>query len=337
MQHKLRLVAASAAAIALAALVPAGQAGAQAPGKGDGIGVVGNFTPGKAVAAPGEIGTRSASSGANSGDFTGDGVPDILARQADNGTLKVYPHSGAFNGTSTYQAAVPINYGWGGFRWVGQGRINGDTLGDVVSIGYDGTMRVYPHSGTFNGTGTLTAASIVGYGWNVNDLVAFGDITGDGYDDIVARGAGTDYAYLYQHSGVLNGTSTFLAPVPLVYGVQHTVELNLADVTLDGYLDVLYLEPADTLGVFSFRDGPKNENGNPTGAQWDIGYGWSSINAITVTDVNRDGRPDVLGRNGWGDLLAYPHAPLWDQYNPLGTLQGSVHLGSGWQTNNVIS
>ncbi|NUS63166.1 MAG: hypothetical protein HOQ46_05890 [Saccharothrix sp.] len=337
MQLKLRHVAAAAAAITLVALAPAGQAGAQAPDKNDGIATVDGFKPGKAVAAPGEIGTRSASSGASSGDFTGDHAFDILARQADNGTLKVYPHSRAFDGIRTYRPAVPINYGWSGFRWIGQGRINGDALADVISIDQDGTMRVCPHSGNFNGTATLAPQSVVGYGWNVNDLVAFGDLTGDGFDDIVARGAGTDYAYLYEHSGVLDGLNTFKAPITILEGVRNTVEINLADITLDGYLDVLYLEPADTLGVFSFVDGPVDENGNTPGMQWDLGYGWSTLNAITVSEVNGDGYPDVLGRRRNGELVVYPHSPTWNANNPLATLQSPVLLGYGWNTNNVIS
>lgn len=104
----------------------------------------------------GDIGARSASSGARSGDFTGDGLPDILARQADNGTLKVYPHANDFDGgLGTFEPAVNINYGWSGFRWIGAGRISDDKLADVVSIDGDGTMRVYPHTGTFDGLNTL--------------------------------------------------------------------------------------------------------------------------------------------------------------------------------------
>ncbi|GAA1330930.1 FG-GAP repeat domain-containing protein [Saccharothrix algeriensis] len=336
MQHKLRLFAVATAAALAGSLVSAGASAAAEPaGTGEGIRVVGDFRPAKA--APGEVGHRSATSGGRSGDFTTDYVPDIMARQGNDGTLKVYPHSRSFQGIYTYQPAVAINYGWSGFRWVGQGRINADTNADVVSIDQQGTMRVYPHSGVFNGTATLAPPTVVGYGWNVNDLVAFGDLTGDGYDDIVARGRGGNYAYLYEHSGAYNGVSTFKAPITLLEGVRNTVEMNLADITLDGVPDLVYLEPADTLGVFSFMDGPPDENGYPLGDQWDLGYGWDTLNAVTVTEVNGDGRPDVMGRRHNGDLVVYPHAPTWNPANPLATLQAPVLLGWGWQTNDVIS
>ncbi|GAA0223627.1 hypothetical protein GCM10010492_22150 [Saccharothrix mutabilis subsp. mutabilis] len=334
MQLKLRLLAVATAVTATIPIIPVAVAAAQgAPATATTMRAVDGFTPGRA----GGISTRSASSGGRSGDFTTDGWQDIMARQADNGVLKVYPNSKSFNGIYTYQPAVTINTGWSGFRWIGQGRINGDSHADVVSIDNGGVMRVYPHSGTFNGLSTLAPSSIVGYGWHINDLVALGDVTGDGYDDIVARGVGSDYAVLYEHSGVYNGVSTFKAPVNILSGVRYTVEMNLADMTLDGVLDVVYLEPADVLGVFSFMDGPLDPNGNPTGAQWTLGWGWSTLNAVTISDVDNDARPDVLGRRHNGELVAYRHSPTWDANNPLQTLQAPVLMGWGWNTNDVIS
>jgi len=338
MQQKLRILAASVAAVAFASVITAGSGVASAEDKapaGSGL-RAGNVLPGKA--ADGGIGIQSSSSGANSADFTGDGRPDILARQADNGVLKVYPHSGSFSGTSTFQPSININYGWGGFRWIGTAFVNADQRPDVVGIDGDGTMRVYPHSGTFNGTSTLTSPTVLGYGWNINDLVLFGDFTGDGYSDIIARRTGGDIAYLYQHNGVLAGTSTYSAPVALVYGVRNTVELNMAEVTRDGFPDLVFLEPASTLGVFSFVDGPTDpETGYPTGWSWPLGYGWNIMNAVTLSEVNGDGVVDILGRRQNGELYVYPHSGNWDANNSTATLISPTYLGAGWNTNNVIS
>jgi hypothetical protein len=338
MQQKLRVLAASVAAVAFASLITTGSgvASAEENAPADfGLRASG-VLPGKAAA--GGIGVQSSSSGANSADFTGDGKLDILARQADNGVLKVYPHSGSFNGTNTFQPAVNINFGWGGFRWIGTGFVNADQKPDVIGIDGDGTMRVYPHSGAFNGTSTLTSSTVLGYGWNINDLVLFGDFTGDGFSDIVARRTGGNIAYLYQHNGALAGTSTYSSAVPLINGVANTVEMNMADVTKDGFPDIVFLEPASTLGVFSFMDGPTDpETGFPTGWSWVLGYGWNIMNAVTLSEVNGDGLVDVLGRRQNGDLYAYPHSGTWDPNNSTATLTSPTYLGAGWNTNNVIS
>ncbi|MEO6090550.1 MAG: VCBS repeat-containing protein [Umezawaea sp.] len=306
---------------------PAGRTGAGAEMR------AGAVQPGKVSG----ISAQSSSSGANSADFTGDGRPDILARQADNGVLKVYPHSGTFNGTGTYQAATTISYGWGGFRWIGTGFVNNDSLPDVVGIDGNGVLKAYPHSGSFNGTGTITAPTVLGYGWNINDLIVVGDFTGDGLTDIMARQVGGNILNLYQHSGSFSGTSTYLPPVAIVIGVANAVDINFGDFTRDGYPDLLFQEPANTLGVFSFQDGPKDSNGNPTGWSWDLGYGWNITNFIGVTDVNSDGAVDVLGRRQNGELYVYPHSGTFNPNNALTTLNGPVYLGAGWNTNNVIS
>ncbi|WP_086661383.1 FG-GAP repeat domain-containing protein [Lentzea kentuckyensis] len=276
----------------------------------------------------GDIGARSASSGARSGDFTGDGLPDILARQADNGVLKVYPHGNSFDGgLGTFQPAVTINHGWSGFRWIGAGRITDDALADVVSIDVGGTMRVYPHSGTFDGLNTLGPSYVLSYGWNINDLVFLHDFNGDGRDDIIARRAGTEMAYIYRHLGNFGEVARYSEPQPLVYGVRYAVDLNMADVTFDGYPDLLYLDPADTLRVFSF----------PQEANYTLGYGFTTLNFVGVNSYSGDAWPDLIGRRHNGELVGYRHSQTWNPADPLATFQAPTLMGYGWNTNNVIS
>ena len=304
-----------------------------------------HYTP----ASRGGFSTQSASSGASSGDFTGDGAKDILARHQATGQLKVYPHSGTYNGLATYNPAVVINFGWNGLRWIGQGRFAGNTngtprnLSDVISIGSDGRMIIYPHSGTFNGTSTLRAPSVVvGFNWWVNDLVFVYDINGDGWDDILARRQGTGDTYVYKHSGVFNGTSTFTAPELVVSGGETDLEQNMADVTGDGSPDLLFLQPDGFLSVFSFTDGPIDPTtGKPIGQAYALGFGWNSINAITLTDIDRDGKPDILGRVASnGNLQAYTNTGVWDP-NQFGQAYGvyrpPVVIGFQWQINDVIT
>jgi hypothetical protein len=350
------LVAASAVATAAATAVALGPAASAAPTKPSGpTGPTGpkpnitrhvsHYTPAK----NGGFRTESGSSGASSGDFTGDGAKDILVRHQPTGDLRVYPHSGTYNGLATYTPAVTINFGWNGLRWIGQGRFAGNTngtprnLSDVISIGTDGRMIIYPHSGTFNGTSTLRAPSVVvGFNWWVNDLVFVYDINADGWDDILARRQGTGDTYVYRHSAVFNGTSTFLAPELVTSGGETDLEQNMADVTGDGSPDLLFLQPDGFLSVFSFTDGPVDPvTGKPLGQAYALGYGWNSINAITLTDIDRNGKVDVLGRvTANGNLQAYTNTGLWDpnQFGQAyGTFRVPVVIGFQWQINDVIT
>jgi hypothetical protein len=326
-----RVLAAFAAALVAVSLVPGGASAAPAPKS-----VVKHapikfhIKPASKAKTQGQIGTQSASSGAASGDWTGDGKHDILAREVAGGTLKVYPHSGTFNGSSTFNPAVNINYGWGTFRWIGVGKVNADSLADVLAIDGGGTMRIYPHSGNFSGLTTLSPSVVVGYGWNINDLTFVHDVNGDGFGDVVARRAGTDQLYMYPNTGGLNGLSTFGAPQLIVTGVGEDVELNMADVTRDGVPDLLFLTRDGVLGVFS----PVEEN------SWGLMFGWETMNAVSLADVNFDGNTDILGRTHDGRLQVYPHSGTWAptaRYDAFNTFQAPVFLGWGWNTNNVIS
>lgn len=332
-----RVVAAFAAALVAASMVPGGASAAAptAPKPPKHAEIKMHMMP--AQAKSGELTTASASSGGNAGDWNGDMKHDIMARQADNGALKIYQHHGTYAGTATFEPAVNINYGWGGMRWIGSGRINADGLSDVVAIFPNGGMAVYEHSGSFNGTNTLGAVTPVGGGWYINDIVFLHDVNGDGFDDIVARRAGTDELYIYPHNGKgasgtgINGMNTFGAPQLLATGVRDDVELNMADVTKDGVPDLLFLGSDGWLGVFSPTNG---------GHVWWLSYGWETMNALSLADVNFDGSVDLLGRTQGGVLQAYRHVGTFtptSEYTAFNTFQAPDSLGWGWNTNDVIS
>lgn len=285
------------------------------------------------VAAPApQVSTKSSTGGARSGDFTGDGVADLLARDANNGQLKVYPHAGTYSGTATYRPSVTINFGWGGIRWIGQGDVNGDHLADVVYVDSSGVMRIAVHSGAFNGTATLKPAVVVGTGWTINDLIYTYDWDNDGLDDVLARRAGTGDTYIYYNNG-FNGTATLQAPQLWLSGGAGDIVQSIGDFTGDGVPDSLFVQSNGVMGLFDFTVG--GEEGT-----YALGYGWQTINAITLSDVNIDGRPDVLGRRASDSALtAYTHTGTWAPNADnlaFSTLRSPVVIGYGWNINNVI-
>jgi hypothetical protein len=279
-----------------------------------------------------EVSTRSGNGGARSGDFTGDGISDLLARDARNGELKVYAHAGSYSGTATYRPAVTINFGWAGIRWIGQADMNGDSLADVVYVDSSGVMRVAAHSGAFNGTATLLSGVVIGTGWTINDLITVDDWDGNGLDDIIARRAGTDSTYLYLNSSGINGTNTLVAPQLAVYGpgVAVAVDISFGDFTGDGLTDFVSVQNDGVMGLFDFE----------TGGTYTLGYGWQTNNIITLSDVNVDGLPDVLARRASDSvLLSYTHTGTWapaQDGTAFTTLNGPLVIGFGWNINDVI-
>lgn len=282
-------------------------------------------------AGAGGVSTRSASGGARSGDFTTDTIHDILARDARNGQLKVYPHAGEYHGTTaTFQPATTINYGWGTMRWIGQGEMNGDGRNDVLYIDPYGVMRMAQHSGTWSGTGTLLSGVVIGTGWHINDLVYTDDFDADGFDDVLARRAGTGNVYWYRNSG-LSGTAMFQAPQLAVSGTEGDLEQTMGDFTNDSVTDLLFIQSNGVLGLFDFV----------SGKTWAIGYGWQTINAITIADVTLDGAIDIVGRRKSDNaLLVYENTAFWSP-QPNGTaystLRAPVLIGYNWHINNVIT
>ena len=98
------------------------------------------------------------------GDFTGDGKPDVLALTAGN-VLYVYPG----NGTGGWLAPTVVTAGFGAFNTlVGAGDVTGDGKADVLARrAADGALVLY--AGT--GAGKVTAGRVVLTGWGAYPTV----------------------------------------------------------------------------------------------------------------------------------------------------------------------
>lgn len=280
--------------------------------------------------APAARHERAAGGGGRSHDFTGDGIPDILARQFGS-SLMVYENGGSFNGTATYPRATFINGGWGGFSWIGTADLNGDGFADVVATDFGGNMYAAIHSGQFAGTRTLQAGLVfLGSGWTINDLVYVYDFDGDGLDDILARRGGTGDSYVYFNNG-LDGTNTLQAPQLFVSGGESDQYQGMADIDGDGSPDFVYLDSGFLVMLAV--------NESTFGI---LGYGWDTVNSITFTDVDHNGRDDIIAkRNSDSALLAYQRTATWvvnpDDGTAYGTFNAPVTVGFNWYINDIIA
>jgi hypothetical protein len=116
------------------------------------------------------------------GDYTNDGVPDLIAR-TKGGEVRIYPMTASFG----FPWQMVVATGWQGARSItGTGAVNADANADVVVLRTDGSVRVY--RGT--GPGALGEYEVRLTGQtDVTRLLGVGDLTGDGPADLLATSA----------------------------------------------------------------------------------------------------------------------------------------------------
>ncbi|SEP03170.1 FG-GAP-like repeat-containing protein [Actinacidiphila rubida] len=127
------------------------------------------------------------------GDVTGDGRPDLLARDS-GGSLYLYAATGA----GVFAPRQLIGRGWNVYGLIAGGHdLHG--LGDGSLVARDAAGILWEYRA--DGRGAFTGRVRIGAGWNVyNALVGVGDIDGDHFDDLIARDAKGDL-YFYSSKG----------------------------------------------------------------------------------------------------------------------------------------
>jgi hypothetical protein len=216
------------------------------------------------------------------GDFTGDGVPDLLAVNSANLTLLPGDGSGGFRNPSR---AATFPTGAGAVAAV-TGDFNGDGHPDLAVLNEDDAdLWVYlgDGAGGFRHTATLSAG-------NAPTGLALRDATGDGRLDLLVGNAFGDVLTL---AG--NGDGTFQP----YRRATREVTLAVADLNGDGRPDfVLADQGLDRVAV-------RYSTPQQTFAQ-DRGDGLLAPGAVQLADLNGDGIPDLLVANSGGNnVLVY--------------------------------
>ncbi|MFI6059896.1 FG-GAP repeat domain-containing protein [Streptomyces sp. NPDC051286] len=100
-----------------------------------------------------------------SGDFTGDGRADLLARDSA-GVLKMYRGTG--DKYRPFQSPFPVGKGWNTYtKLATPGDLNGDGKADLVGVDRNGSLYLY----TSNGSGQFTAPVRIGGGWGTYSIL----------------------------------------------------------------------------------------------------------------------------------------------------------------------
>ncbi len=149
------------------------------------------------------------------GDITYDGVPDLVARVASTGELRIYPMTRTFG----FPWRLSDTADWRGARSItGVGAVNADANGDLVALRTDGSVRLYRGSGP----GVLNWYDTVLTGQtDLTQVIGVGDLTGDGPADLLARSA-NGHLWVYPGDG-RGGFRSSREPVRAPTEVNHVL------------------------------------------------------------------------------------------------------------------
>ncbi|MFE5797213.1 N-acetylmuramoyl-L-alanine amidase [Streptomyces sp. NPDC056503] len=200
-----------------------------------------------------------------------DGTGDAVARDKD-GVLWYYRGSG--NPSAPFKARLRTGGGWQVYnKLLGTGDMTGDGKPDLIARDTTGTLWFY--KGTGDPARPFAARAQVGGGWQVyNELIATGDMTGDGKPDLIARDT-TGTLWFYKNSG--GYPNPYARRVQVGGGWQaYNVMVGPGDLNKDGKPDLV---ARDASGVLWFY---KNTGGypNPYAPKAQIGSGWQGFNLI---------------------------------------------------------
>ncbi|MFE0649275.1 FG-GAP repeat domain-containing protein [Streptomyces sp. NPDC059534] len=229
---------------------------------------------------------------ANPHDFSDNGSPDLLARDA-SGTLwrddtLDWPVAGQ---VTPAKPRVKVGAGWNTYNLIeSAGNIAGAPAGDVLARDTAGVLWSF----LGKGDGTFANRVKVGPGWGVyNKMAAGSDLTGDGKADMVA----TDTAgvlWLYKGTGGWNAPYSGRTKIGPGWGVYNQLAAtgNIAggpagDLVARDASGVLWLYQGKGDGTFAGRVR--------------IGGGWNGYSQLVgVGDANNDGRPDLVAYGAAG-------------------------------------
>jgi hypothetical protein len=239
------------------------------------------------------IGTCSGNGPVATGDFNGDGIPDLVVDCGSSISVQLGVGDGTFQGGTSYGIAAssysPESFGIADF--------NGDGALDIAVDAANGVDVLLGNGdGTF-GSATFFAASPTYY----TEGLAVADFNGDGIPDLATTSAADSYGALWVLLG--NGSGGFGTAHGTTIGYQGS-GLAVGDFDNNGTQDVVVGDSGDPQDRFL----PGNGDGT-FGAGWLVNTGHSLDENLVVGDFNGDGNLDYAetnldynGHSGYGTI-----------------------------------
>jgi hypothetical protein len=221
-------------------------------------------------------------------DMNGDGLPDLVSADF-NVSLFVQTSAGTF--------AAPITLYSGGANWVALGDLNGDGAADVALTDNVG-VKVLMHTGAASATTYAAPVTVFTQSSNFNvvggNIIAIADVDGDGLNDLLITDPGptggmSPAVYMLLQDPANHGT--FLSPVGYAIAAQDRPQsIVLKDLEGTGKLDIV-------IGARQSVTVLLHDPANPGKFLPASIYPAAGANEIAVSDINGDGKPDIVVSN----------------------------------------
>ena len=221
------------------------------------------------------------------GDINGDKYDEMVGL-ASNGNLSMYLNNGG-----GYSSGTAIGSGFQSFgRGIFSADINGDRRNDILGMYSNGSIYLYPSNGSTSAPLAEAPRQVV-TGVSSTNKILFGDVTGDGYDDM-ALGDAAGNIYLYPNSGGSFGARQLI-------GAGFNAQYMLGDLNADNYAELVTIEPDGNL----YQYVNSRNAASPYATKQQIGNGWGGYARVLLGDVNGDGYVDIMGATSAGDVYCY--------------------------------
>ncbi|WP_089001693.1 FG-GAP repeat domain-containing protein [Micromonospora echinofusca] len=282
--------------------------------------------------------------------FNGDGRMDIMARDDATGHLLVFPHTGSFRGSETFDKPELISTSFHPQRnhvVVRPIDVTGNGYADVigVSMTYANATHgifLYPNKGGLNGLDTLGEPIRISGARDDKkwETLGIADVDMDGCDDMFGReqNAGNVDAFFNQREVKQNETYDRTAHRLVTVDVND-FPLAMADITGTGRPDLLVRRANGDLDLYEFAHNTSGEGQwwQGEGRWYTLGRGWQEFAHISVTDIDLDGRPDLLAVRADGTLVVHLHNGKFAPDRPDATMSAPEVIATGWQKYSVVS
>ncbi|WP_217356583.1 FG-GAP-like repeat-containing protein [Ruegeria atlantica] len=244
------------------------------------------------------------------GDVNGDGRADIIGLSGEDTHQHINVWFGEVDGSFTFSNVntEDIANSWWTSREKFVGDVNGDGRTDIIGLtGDDQNRDVKVWFGEADGQFTFAGENeeIIANSWWTSREKFIGDVNGDGRDDIIGLTGEDGNQHINVWFGEANGGFTAgPSDTEVIAGEWwESREKFIADVNGDGRADIIGLTGEDANshinvwfgqadGTFSFAAVNKE----------DIANSWWVTRDKFVGDVNGDGRDDIVGLTGIGDV-----------------------------------
>ncbi len=216
-----------------------------------------------------------------SGDFNGDGKPDLLWRNQQTGEAYVWFLNGTThtNGESVGQGVDPL------WRLAGTGDFNSDGKADLLwQHRQTGEVYVWFMNGTDH-SGGQSLGAVPDTQWRI---VGVADFNGDQKPDVLWQHRQTGEIYVWFLNGTIRTGGLYFTSVP---DIDWRI-VGVGDFNYDGKPDLLWQHRRTREVYLWFTNGSYRTGGQSLGTVAD--RNWEIVGLI---DVNSNGNPNLLWRN----------------------------------------